>query len=150
LVSNYIGELTDSDKQLFVAYYQMCAVSSEVGCRRFCAFNFPAIVSVLKPQNFGLYKLEKVLKIFVTDEDLQVQQTMASCFHEISSMLGPSSFKILSESLSVLLESDEEMILQGIYGHLGDILTSFSTSDPTPKMVIVFRSYSSNHIWKEY
>jgi hypothetical protein len=99
-----------------------------------------AVVAVFKPQNFGSFKLEKLAKKFVNDEDDQVKLTMACCFHEIATMLSNTAYKYLSESLTTLLNSDDELVLHAIYKNLREVLLCFnmesdSFAEPNPKKV---------------
>lgn len=81
-----------------------------------------------------MYKLDKILQLFIKDEDLVVQKSMSSSLHEIAIMLGQNAFKILADSLVILMNSDEEIILNCIYLHLGEILQTFALSEG-PKLV---------------
>lgn len=41
LTGLFLDELSDSDKQAFLSFYQSASISSDISIRRLCAYNFP-------------------------------------------------------------------------------------------------------------
>jgi hypothetical protein len=49
----------------------------------YAAFNFPAIVVVIKPQNFEGFRLDNLLDILVASDYTSVKKSIASGLHEV-------------------------------------------------------------------
>ncbi|KAJ3318041.1 hypothetical protein HDV06_000853, partial [Boothiomyces sp. JEL0866] len=125
-------ELKDPERKYFVAYYQTMAVSSDENIRRFCAFNYPAVVKALKPEMIESYKLEKLLSSFVYDECEAIPISLASFFHEITDMLGTSCYRILKETFPRIVLSKNKHIYTPLFRNIEKILNNF-LRDPTFK-----------------
>jgi hypothetical protein len=82
-------ELNSSDRQFFVTYFQTNVATSDIVCMRTCLFNFPvpifnkSIIASLNPQNFEKFQLDKTLSLFETEDDFDIQKTLALQFHEV-------------------------------------------------------------------
>ncbi|KAJ3251940.1 Serine/threonine-protein phosphatase 4 regulatory subunit 4, partial [Boothiomyces macroporosus] len=155
-------ELKEVDKRYFVAYYQTMAVSNDQNIRRFCAFNYPAVVKAMKPEMIENYKLEKLLSSFVHDDCEAIPISLASFFHELTDMLGTSSYRILKEIFSRIVLSKNKLIYTPLFRNIQKILANFSkdatfkqgnNSDSVFKLILEKRKIfdnSPNIDWRQH
>ncbi|CAB3981124.1 serine threonine- phosphatase 4 regulatory subunit 4-like [Paramuricea clavata] len=141
--------LTESQKKWFVEYFQKLCSSGltetknkvnhfqrfnafnesleETRCteiRRNCAFNFPAMVLFVGPENFTK-ELASCFHALVTDRKSVVRRTISCGFHEIIKLLG-SSVHCLQPELHILLMDESFQVLEGVISNLNIVLTALS------------------------
>ncbi|XP_014477914.1 PREDICTED: serine/threonine-protein phosphatase 4 regulatory subunit 4-like isoform X2 [Dinoponera quadriceps] len=132
--------LSMSDKVWFLKYYQQLAqvgiasskkekthftfMSSNptgddryVECRRYCAFNLPALFIFVSNSPEDVDSLISTLDLLTNDHFYMVRRTVACGLHEVVKILGPKNAR-LKRNLIKLLKDDSEEVLQGLTPHI--------------------------------
>ncbi|KAL5036572.1 hypothetical protein BDV3_005775 [Batrachochytrium dendrobatidis] len=117
-------DMSESDKKYFLMFYQSLIplAADNEAIRHMCAYNFPGMITLYKPQYFEALKLDKVLAALASDTSSTVRVTVAQGFHEIVNQLGVSAFKLTKNWLVKLLTTDCIQVVQAILPNLEAIL----------------------------
>lgn len=135
-------ELNDADRRFFLASYQSMCTSNNKEIMEHAAFNFPAVVMVIKPQNFEGSRLDKALDVLVMSDFLNVKKSIASGLHEVyfflskvANQLKTHSYHALKDSFVKLILSKNEPTICAILSKFNPIMKHFAT-DESSKLVI--------------
>ncbi|KAJ2996963.1 Serine/threonine-protein phosphatase 4 regulatory subunit 4 [Globomyces sp. JEL0801] len=127
------NELSDTDKSLFLSFYQSRVASENTTHKEYCVFYFPAIVNVLKAKNFEQNNLDKILESFVLEDNPVILESIASSLHEVAILLGKLSFRYLKDALLKLLNNPHESVMLKLFQGLNDTLKSFIMDESIKK-----------------
>nr|KAJ3420002.1 Serine/threonine-protein phosphatase 4 regulatory subunit 4 [Polyrhizophydium stewartii] len=125
------NEMSEADKKYFLAFYSSLALqpSSDEVVRDMCAYNFPGMIMIFKPQYFESLRLDKIFDALAADESSQVRRTIAQGFHEIVQQLGVSALRLTKDRLIRLLSAGSIEILQSVLPNLEAILKTYALDE---------------------
>ena len=93
-------------------------------CRRECAFNFPALVLVVGPENFADV-LYPTFNDLACDSCPAVRRTLASSLHEIAKLVG-TSFAMTKVQVSNLFGDNCVEVLEAMIGNLVHVIDALA------------------------
>ena len=93
-------------------------------CRRECAFNFPALVLVVGPENFADV-LYPTFSDLACDSCPAVRRTLASSLHEIAKLVG-TSFAMTKVQVSNLFADNCVEVLEAMIGNLVHVIDALA------------------------
>ncbi|XP_076233070.1 serine/threonine-protein phosphatase 4 regulatory subunit 4 isoform X5 [Calliopsis andreniformis] len=96
-------------------------------CRRYCAFNLPAMFVFVSNSSDDTDTLLLTLTALANDNVYLVRRTVACGIHEVAKLLGPKSGRLKTDLIK-LLKDDSEEVLQGLVPHLGVTLDCLAES----------------------
>ncbi|XP_012145713.1 serine/threonine-protein phosphatase 4 regulatory subunit 4 isoform X4 [Megachile rotundata] len=98
-----------------------------VECRRFCAFNLPAMFIFVSNSSDDTDALLHTFTALASDHYFLVRRTVACGVHEVAKVLGPQSGRITTDIIKLLKDNSEE-VLQGLVPNLGVTLDCLAES----------------------
>ncbi|TRY77320.1 hypothetical protein TCAL_11644 [Tigriopus californicus] len=93
-------------------------------CRRECAFNFPAMVLFIGPQNFPTL-LYPIFNNLACDSSPQVRKTLASSLHEVAKLIG-NSFSVTKNQISNLFADNNVEVLEAMVTNLVHVIDALA------------------------
>lgn len=90
-------------------------------CRRYSAFNLPAMFQIFSNEEFSSTLMDCSL-ILSSDDDVIVRKRVAAGLHEIARVLGPQAFALKVHLETVLCQDQSVEVVDGCLNHLGETL----------------------------
>ena len=136
-----------NDMEYFLKCYKTMSQHTNETTRRWCAYNFPAVLKTTTIDSFEDHFLRNVLTRFARDTGASVRILVGSFLHEICILLTPDEcVKCIHNVVMTLLE--QHIVPQ----HLDVVLRSFETEksvyqDLLPAIVMCLKD--GKHHWRE-
>ena len=114
----------------FLKCYKTMAASTNDETRRWCAYNYPAILKNVGSESFDDHFLRNGLMRFARDTCVPVRALVANFFHEICALLTPNQcVSCLHDVLITLLQDSDVTVRYHIVQNLDLVLRSFQIED---------------------
>jgi hypothetical protein len=128
--------LSEAEADEFYELYKGLAERPASTLRRWCAFNFPAVLKAMGIAKYAIHLHGLYLKL-ACDPDPEVRKCIAAGFHEVCRMMGADRCaKYLREPLVSLLRDDAEVALE-LLPNLRTTLSLYKTGDAGAPLVAV-------------
>jgi hypothetical protein len=147
-----------NDMEYFLKCYKTMSQHTNETTRRWCAYNFPAVLKTTTIDSFEDHFLRNVLTRFARDTGASVRILVGSFLHEICILLTPDEcVKCIHNVVITLLQDSNTTVRYNTVLHLDVVLESFFSKEAeTEKSVyqdllppIVMCLKDGKHNWRE-
>jgi len=90
-------------------------------CRRWAAYNFPAMVQLVGLKSFKV-ELAASFTLLCNDPSIHVRVTAAAGFHEVAKTLGVNATWIIGDLIQLLRDNSTEVLGSGVLVHMPETL----------------------------